>query len=289
MKPVCNSTLSKSMKIADVIEGKIFSPPEVFLKLRDTMGDPQHTFSDLENILEADPVLTARLLKIANSVFYGFETKVESIKHALEIIGSEQLTNLVLSATVSDNFRMIPKDLLDMEAFWKHSLACGIGAKLLAEMKNTSDADSYYLAGLLHDIGSLIIYSQLPKKAVETIAYSRDTGDYLYHAEGKIIGFDHAAMGGALFKDWQLPPKVVEGVKYHHTPQQAKQFPEFCASIHIAEVAACNTRFGRYEEPQKRTFAPGILEKVNVSEKEVENIQSQLEGSVDETFQLFFG
>jgi HD-like signal output (HDOD) protein len=69
MKSACNSTLSKSMKIADVIEGKIFSPPEVFLKLRDTMGDPQHTFSDLEKILEADPVLTARLLKIANSVF----------------------------------------------------------------------------------------------------------------------------------------------------------------------------------------------------------------------------
>jgi len=276
------------MNVADIIENKIFSPPEVFLKLRDTMNDPDHTFTDLEKIIEADPVLAARLLKISNSVFYGFETKVESIKHALSVIGSGPLSNLVLSATVSDNFRTIPKDLVNMEAFWKHSLASAMAARLLAELKNESDTDSYYLAGLLHDIGSLIIYSELPKKAVEVIEHSSKTGEHLYDVESQIIGFNHAEMGGALFKDWKLPKKVVDGVRFHHTPLQSKEFPEFCAHMHIAEVAACRTNFGRREEPQELPFAPGILETVGVSDKEVESIQSELEKSVEEVFQLFF-
>jgi len=277
------------MNAAELLEEKIFSPPEVFLKLRDTMDDPNHTFTDLEKIIEADPVLAARLLKISNSVFYGFETKVESIKHALSVIGSEPLTNLVLSATVSDNFRTIPKELVDMEAFWKHSLACAIAAKFLAELKNEPDTDSYYLAGLLHDIGSLVIYSELPQKAIAAIEHSSKTGEHLYNSENQIIGFCHAGMGGALFNDWKLPKKVVDGVRYHHTPLLAKEYPEFCAYMHIAEVTSSRTKFGRRDEQKERPFAPDILEKFNVSPKEIELIQSKLEESVEEIFQLFFG
>lgn len=282
------SNLFISMKIADIIEGKIFSPPEVFLKLRDTMSDPQHTFTDLENILETDPVLTARLLKIANSAFFGFEAKVESIKHALEIIGGEQLTNLVLSATVSDNFRAIPKDLTDMESFWKHSLASAIAAKHLAEKKTGSNGASYYLAGLLHDIGCLVIYCKLPNKAIEVLSYCTQTGEHTHAAEDQIIGFNHADMGGALLKDWKLPENIVEAVRYHHIPLQAKQFPEFCAYIHIGDIVACKTKIGRQGEHPEPNFAPNILEKFDISSKEIDEIQSGLKESVEEIFQLFF-
>ncbi len=276
------------MKISELIEKKISSPPEVFLKLRNTMSDPKHTFADLKRIVEADPALAARLLKITNSAFYGLEGKVESIEHALEIVGTQQLTNLVLSATVSDNFNLIPKDLVDMESFWKHSLTCAISAKLLAEMKNKSDTDPYYLAGLLHDIGSLIIYQELPDKAVETLSYCSKTGEHLYWAEDQIIGFNHADMGGALLNDWGLPDNVVEAVKYHHAPLQAKKYPEFCAHIHIAEITAYGTKIGKSGEPQVPPLAPNILEKFNFSQQEVKNIQSEVEGKVEAVFQLFF-
>jgi putative nucleotidyltransferase with HDIG domain len=276
------------MKISGIIEKKLFSPPEIYLKLRNTMDDPKHTFSDLEKVIETDPVLAARLLKIANSVFYAQEGRIESIKQALSIIGSSEVSNLVLSATVSDKFRMIPKDLLDMESFWKHSLTCAIAATLLAEKQKISDTSLYYLAGLLHDIGSLVIFLELPEKAIETLSYASETGKLMYWVEDQIIGFNHAEMGGALFRDWGLPEKVIEGVKHHHTPLLAKIFPDFCAHIHIADITACKTKIGRPGEPQAPTFAPNIIQKVNMTSEDIDSILPELEKRAETVFQLFF-
>ena len=143
----------------------VASPPHVYIKLNDTLKDPRSSFKEFSEIISHDPSLTARLLKIVNSSFYSFETEIETITHALTIVGTEQLTELVLATSVTSQFTHIPKQLVSMNSFWEHSIACGVAAKVIADRRGESHLESFYLAGMLHDIGSLIIYKKFPEQA----------------------------------------------------------------------------------------------------------------------------
>jgi HD-like signal output (HDOD) protein len=149
----------------------VFSLPTIYFELQAALNDPNKTFQDLGDIISFDPALSARLLKIVNSPFYGFPSKIDTISHATSIIGRDQLTDLALATLVIYQFRGIPNNLFNMEKFWRHSMACGVVARSIAEFRGEKNVERFYLAGILHDIGRLV-GCLLPEQ--------RNKGNYLF-------------------------------------------------------------------------------------------------------------
>ena len=147
-----------AINIDDLVVPWAASPPILYYQLREKLDDPNTSFEDLADIIKTDTAMSARLLKIVNSAFYGFDGKVDTLTHALNIVGTEQLTDLALAAIVTSKFQGIPRDLINMETFWMHSIGCGIAARKIARYVPGVEAEKMYLGGMLHDIGSLIFF-----------------------------------------------------------------------------------------------------------------------------------
>mgnify|MGYP002634655703 FL=1 len=127
---------------------QIPSLPEIFYQFKQAIDDPASSFDEIGEIVGNDPGLTARLLKIVNSAFFGFPQQIETISHAIGIIGREQLNDLVLSTVVMDQFKGVPQSSLNMESFWKHGIACGLSACNLALLKGETNSERFFVAGL---------------------------------------------------------------------------------------------------------------------------------------------
>lgn len=143
-------------------ETTIPSLPEIFYQFKQAIDDPESSFEEIGEIISNDPGLTARLLKIVNSAFFAFPQQIETISHAIGIVGREQLNDLVLSTVVMAQFKDIPQNLIDMESFWRHSIACGLSARIIASQKREANPERFFVAGLLHDIGLVVMCNKLP-------------------------------------------------------------------------------------------------------------------------------
>ena len=214
---------------------QIPSLPEIFYQFKQAIDDPESSFEEIGEIVNNDPGLTIRLLKIVNSAFYGFPQQVETISHAISIVGREQLNDLVLSTVVMDQFKNIPPTSLNMESFWKHSIACGLSAKNLALTLGEVNSERFFVAGLLHDIGRLVICLKLPFKVLEISLRKKSQGQTLHKAEFEVLDFNHSDVGGLLLKIWNLPKALVATARFHHNPAEAMEFSLEASMIHVAE------------------------------------------------------
>lgn len=221
--------------IQDLIDENepLASLPNTFYELQKVVADPACDFDDIAEIIYVDPSLTLRLLRIVNSAFYGFRGEVETISHALGIVGTEQLMQLVLATTVVKQFKGI--DMIDMDYFWRHSVACGLAARAINQARGEYDGERFFVAGLLHDIGRLVICLKAPDQLRIVLDFAKKSGDRWHKAEAKYFGFDHGAVGGALLRAWGLPKRLQEAVAHHHFPSSAQNFPLEAAIIHLAD------------------------------------------------------
>ncbi len=210
------------------------SLPTTFYELQKVVADPACDFDDIAEIISIDPSLTLRLLKIVNSAFYGFRGEIDTVTHALGVIGTEQLMQLVLATTVVQQFKGI--DMINMDYFWKHSVACGLAARAIHHIRGEYDGERIFLAGLLHDIGRLVMCLKVPDQLRTVLDFSKKSGDRWHKAEAKFFGFDHSGVGGALLRSWHLPTRLQEAVAHHHYPSSAQNFPDEAAIIHLADI-----------------------------------------------------
>jgi len=228
--------------IEDVIKqvDDLVSLPGVFVRINEMIESEESSAADIATVISQDPGLTIRLLRVANSPFYGLSKEVDSVSRAITIIGTQRLRDMVLATCAVEAFEGIPNELVTMDDFWSHSLLCGIIAKNLAELAGIRESDSLFIAGLLHDIGQLIMFRQFPEEATQVLLRELDQVDEpeITTSEQEIIGFNHAELGGALIAHWHLPAIFVETISYHHTPEQATNFPKQSSIVHIANTLA---------------------------------------------------
>ncbi len=277
------------VKIESLLEGMASSPPTMFFHLKKAIEDPRSSFEVYGNIIEADPAFSARLLKLVNSSFYGFQQKVESIQHALNIVGTEQLSDLLFSTWAIDRFKSIPSEVINMKEFWRHSIACAYGAKIIAEYKQEPDADKFYLAGLLHEIGSLVYYESLSDLAVKIIARAKEENKPLCEIEEEVLGFSHAHLGAEILKEWRLPDLVVEAVRYHHNPLAAKKFPLHAKVVFLADVIVEKMKLGHSGETVVGTISKEIMQAVNLPKFVLVHTHNEIQNSFDLVFDMYFG
>jgi HD-like signal output (HDOD) protein len=243
----------------DLLRGyiEVSSLPMIYYKINEAINNPRCSMADISKIISDDPGLTVRLLRLVNSAFYGFPSKIETITQALVIIGTNQLRDLALATSIVSLFEGIPKDLVSMESFWRHSIACGIAAKTLATYRNETNIERFLIAGMLHDIGRLILYKKVSDQVREALLRSQNNKTLLFLMEQEVMGFDHASLGRRLLEVWNLPPSLGEAVAFHHKPHKTTNFPIEAAIVHVADIIVNALRWGSSGE----YYVPPLEEK----------------------------
>lgn len=275
-------------RASDLLRGvvSISTLPGVYLRLASVVSDPRSSAADVGRVIADDPGLTARLLKLVNSAMYGFPSKIETVSHAISIVGTAQLQDLALATSVIRLFANVPQSLVTMESFWRHSVACGVTARALAARRRESNVERYFVAGLLHDIGRPVMYMQIPDEARLAVTQSRETGRPLFEVEHAVLGFDHSHVGAALLDQWKLPPSLREPVAHHHFPARSQRFPLEAAVVHIADLIANALRFGTSGEPGVPQLAPGAWEATGLTPGVLADVMQEAETHYEAAVQV---
>lgn len=201
------------------------TPPTVFAQVNKVITNPNTSAYQIGAIISEDPALSAKILKLTNSAFYGLSRTVTSVKQAIVILGLDVVKSLVLSASVFETFskrNVIDKGFLDQ--FWRHSLLVAFMSRIISRTKNFPsflEAEESFSAGLLHDIGKLVILTHLPDEFAQIKALrEKKPKAVTSFIEEEVLGFDHAAVGGYLCQKWNLPEHLTQSIQFHHSPQE---------------------------------------------------------------------
>lgn len=223
---------------------KVAALPAVAIKFNEAIKDPLTSNQDLEYIVSEDSALASKVLMIANSALFNFPSKIDTISKAVTIIGHQQLSQIILSCSIVAVFKDIPQKVIDMDLFWRHSIAVATASRILAGFRHEANIEKYFTAGLLHDIGKLIIFAEAPKYALEIIEKSSGTNELMHVVEKSVLGFDHAKLGGMLLKKWKLPADLVSAVNYHHIPSVDSGDNITTSIIHVADIIVHSLQYG---------------------------------------------
>ena len=240
-----NSYMSKTAAnictMSDFLTGEIdlCSSPEVFTRITQALDDPMKSVKDTAAIIEQDPSLAARMLKIVNSAFFGFPASIKTVDHAISILGDNEVRMLVMTTSVVEKFSNMPNSILDMREFWAHSLKTALFAKYLADNHpKKRQLTSAFISGLLHDIGRLILYTKAPELARSAALLVKSNQTNEVDAETLIFGFNHAELGGALLEMWKIPASIQNSVTFHHLPELGDCDREETSIIYLANKLA---------------------------------------------------
>jgi len=262
---------------------QLVSPPEVYYRLEGLINKPHASLNDIADVIRTDLDLSARLLRIANSAFYGFPAKIESIPRALATIGTRQLRDLVLATTVVRLFSQIPFELINMRLFWRHSMHTGLLARSLAGHMGEPNEERFYLVGLLHDIGHLVLYLKLPNQVQEILRQAGEQEQPQYQVEMARLGYDHGELGAALLTNWRLPEAVIEPVRYHHFPSSAGSYPVEAALVSAADDLVHETLDGQAPAPGTQR----LLHELGIEDEQCAQARASAEEQLDDVLNMF--
>jgi len=212
--------------------------PQVAVTLMDLLDDPSTSAPEINRVMARDPALAGKILKLVNSAYYGLSNKVSSLNQAIVILGFKTVKSVALSASVMGLFKG-PKDsgVFDRALFWKHSIACACVARLAAEKSKGFDPETAFSAGLLHDIGKLVLAHHLPSKADEIVRLAEEKKSSFLDAEREILETDHTEIGRWLADTWDLPGELGEAIGNHHDLDGAEK-KELVAIILFSDYLA---------------------------------------------------
>ena len=214
------------------------SLPTIFFEIKQVIDDPHSSFTRIGEVIGKDQALTARLLKLGNSALFGFPQRIDTITEAVSVIGLQQIRDLTLCTKVIEMFEGIPPDLIDIDSFWHHCIGTGIAARVLASHQRVPNIERYFVAGLLHDIGRLVLCLQLPEQMECIFNRARDEREFLFKVEQEVLGYDHAEVGAMLLASWEIPEALSGAIAYHHRPTTAPVFQAETALVHVADIFA---------------------------------------------------
>jgi putative nucleotidyltransferase with HDIG domain len=282
-----NPQLSVEHMVQDV--STIHSLPMFYSQLSEAIDHPRSSIGDIAKIISEDQGLTARILKLANSPLFGYFSKIDTITQAVTIIGVLQVRDLALALSVMDVFKGIPEDLVNMEQFWKHSIATGLAARFLATSQREANQERFFVAGILHDIGRLVMYVRVPDICLELIEECRATGALLHRAERERFSFDHADVGCALLRRWKIPPSVAEPVGSHHDCRRPEHYPREASILHFADIVAHALEIGNSGEIFVPELDCTVWERLQISCYFLPTLVKQVDTTFAQTISALFG
>jgi len=266
----------------------LVSLPAVYLRAKERIDDPDSSLDEVAEVIGQDPAMTARLLRIANSAFFGFAARIETVGRAVNILGTQQVHDLLLATSVSNAFSGISSEVISMDLFWRNSVHCGVAARLLASRCNVLDSERLFVEGLLRDIGHLVMYTKVPGLAKEALVQSENEGTELVRVERELMGFDYAVVGAELMRVWRLPDSLQESVRFHPEPAKAQKFPLETAIVHIAAHMTTGAESKQPAEVWVPTVSADACYVTGLSEEALPPILEEARTHTAETVKLIF-
>ncbi|BBO70611.1 phosphohydrolase [Desulfosarcina alkanivorans] len=269
--PAAGRDLRKKIRNRDI---KLPEVPSLIFTLNDTIADPFSSADDIAQVISKSPGLSALLLRIVNSAFYGFPSRIDSVTRAVTIIGSKEVSALAVGITTMEIFKDIPKAVFDMQAFTHHSLACGVLARILAAGGNIRNTEQLFVSGLLHDIGRMVIFKYFPGQAGLMMSGASPGKSSLYDMEKAVLGFRHTDLAADLFEKWKFPVALSQNVVCHHRPLAA-QDPAKAAIIHLSDIIAHSLGEGKSGEWRVPALDTTAWDKLRISPQTLSTIIPQ--------------
>ena len=249
--------------VSEIVAGTktLVAPPDVWFRFNEAVNTPSTTIDSIAEIVKTDPSLVANVLKVVNSPYYGIRNQVDTISRAITIIGLDDLYGIITSIVAVNSFSKIATTLVKPATFWRHSFCTAILAKKIARHCNVLHTERLYVIGLLHDIGSLLLYSSYPEKSEEIINASDGDEEKHYQLEKEMFGFTHCDLGAALLNEWGLPTNLTQAIQLHHEPCSGDEPSLDACIIHLANSLANCYILGTYLEK--------LPEAKNIPDKEI--------------------
>jgi len=223
--------------------------PAVILRVLEVMNNPMADARDVEKEIIEDPIITAKVLKVANSPFYGTERNISSISQAVVLMGFVEVQNIALSVSIFNRF-LVPTKMFDRRQFWEHCFATAVTAEALQRRVNAHTNDGF-VAGLLHDIGRIVLDQYFADEFEEVVAVAESQKLSLLEAERKVLGVTHGDIGYWVTDKWNLPTMLTDSILFHHSPFSCRESYVLTSIIHVADIIS--KAFGSY---MKKEFSP---------------------------------
>jgi putative nucleotidyltransferase with HDIG domain len=258
----------------------------VLEEIERALQSPLCNLTSIGDAIQKDPDLTARLLRLANSPFFGFASRLSTVAEAVSLLGIQQIQDMITASAVLEQFKGVPDSLVTKESFWRHSLAVGLAARLLAMERRLPKPDKFFVAGLLHDVGRLVLLSQSPEWAQKVFALYQSERMLLREAEQKVLGYDHQQIAAELLQLWSYPASLIQAVAFHHIPNNSVAKPD-AGVVHVADhlvnAMAIGSSGERFVSPldEKCWLALGLG--TEVLSRTIEAVDEQIQ-AVEEAF-----
>lgn len=284
--------IKKEIDIEKIIKkiDKLPTLPLIVTKLSELIKNPNTSANDIQNIIAKDQALTARILKLVNSAFYGFSERISSMSHAIVILGFNTIKNVALTASVFDMFgKKEEKDVFNKEAFWMHSIAVAGTARVVAKHLRVPIMEDVFIAGLLHDVGKVILDQYLPNEYAKVCALIKEKNCLIAEAEYEVLDFTHSQVGGYLTTHWKLPPGLVQMVGLHHRPELGGDLAKATFCIHLADILVRAMEIGSGGDNKIPIINKKLWEEFGLNEQVLQLIMIDMQNELRDVEQFVRG
>lgn len=269
-------------KLAEIVDKvqKLPTLPSVANKITNLINDPTCTAIRLAEVINKDQSLTTRVLRLVNSAFYSLSAEVTNVKHGIALLGFKTISQMVISISVFDVFAGKYGEDFDRSGFWKHSIGCGVIAKSIAQVVTYPKEDDCFTAGLLHDIGKVVLDQYLHDDMIQIIQRTRAEEISFVNAERDLLGIDHADIGGQVMKKWNIPLPVMVAVQHHHQlPEErngsALSQDHIVDIVRLADVICKCENIGYTGDGIRPVLEKELWERLPLEQKAVEEVVHQ--------------
>ncbi|HPL96050.1 MAG TPA: HDOD domain-containing protein [Smithellaceae bacterium] len=248
--------------------------PGVLKRLSTILEKPRVTIVEISSFISNDPALTTKVLKMVNSAIYGFPGRIASVSHATMLLGLNVIKGLLLGVSVFDLMQKT------MSGLYEHSLATAIASRVIAQKKNLKEPEEVSVAGLLHDIGKVVLILEFAAEYEQAMTEAARRNISIYEAEKKQFNATHADVGGWLAEKWRFPANLIEVIACHHQPTTAKSAPLETAIVHLADLLTRARGFGFAGEKLVPEVHPVAFELLGLSEQDILEVLQETENNM---------
>lgn len=250
--------------------------PSVLGRILDTVFDPGTSALELGELIAADQSLSAKLLQVVNSAYYGFPQQVSSITQAIVILGFVEVRNLAFAATAFDT--IASDSSYDRTQLWRHSLATAMASERLVKLLRL-DVDGAFVLGLLHDLGKVALDALYPEAFTKAAREAHDQHRFVRDIEARVFGMDHAEAGALLAEHWNFPPGIVLPIRFHHRPADARGHAEEACVVATADFIAYQAELGELSNGRDAEFPENAVARLRMTEPQWQSIVECVRGS----------
>ena len=264
--------------VADILKGikELPTLPAVLTEIQDLAQDPNTTAETFGQTISLDLSITSKVLRMANSAFFGVRRKVTSIRDAITLLGFETVRNVAL---VTASFELLKGEpgtqAFDRLGFWLHSIGCGAIAKVLCGHLRIERSD-YFTAGIMHDMGKVVLDAFFSEHFAGVVKVVKEEQIPIREAEKKVLGVTHAEIGRYVARRWKLPPELVEAIAFHHEPDKAEEDPQLVSLAHLSDIMARRLRVGSGGDPSVPEIHEFARETLGVTDEMLEEYVDEM-------------